>query len=409
MSKKHTIFLASFLAFLLIVFSCLPVFAAEASGFITEDSPALLRFVKNLIKKIDFATSITTAYDSNIFLTEDAEDADMITTLTQKVSLELIEEPFYFDLGYTGNVSYYIDEGDNLHDHVAKCIFSYRPFENFSYGIGNYFKKVASKKIATPFGDRLLTRGYKEDTPVFEVKWQPRDKLSVEYSWLHYWLDADSSADDFIDRGDNSARIAFDYEFWNDFIGTVGYRYYDAHFPHRGAKDTESSRGFYGITKKFPGAFNLTVEAGNEHKKTVYQNNDSNIDARLSLNTTFSVYTIFSLNYTYNRVLPSARSEYFQYFTNSVSAGIKHIINPKTTIFVNGGVEQQDFDSADALSGQPVIDRETEIISCGASLRRKLNDYLTVNLGYEYTKRNTDFASEGYSDNKVSLGVTARY
>jgi len=233
--------------------------------------------------------------------------------------------------------------------------------------------------------------------------------LVVDAAYSHYWIDADATNDDFIDRDDNIGTFSLTYDLWPDVALFLGHRYYDAHFPKVAEKDALSSRVFYGATKKFPGLLNVSTEVGHEHKHTNYLRDDSNTDARLVINSTFSVYTVLNFVYTFNRVLPSARREYFQYFSNSIDLSVEHLINPKTSIFAAASVEKQYFDSSDALPGQSTIDRATEIVSFGTSLKRSLNDYLDLHLGYEFTKRNTDFTKEGYSDNKVSLSLTANY
>ncbi len=408
----------------IIIFGYQSSFSAEVTKTSSPKSSSFAQFLKNLankaglsnlpqhikdiVKKMDFSTRVETEYDSNIFLAEDNENSDIINTLTQKVSLKLPQEPFYWQVDYTGNLHYYTQEGDTLHDHLADFLLSYRPFEKISFGLGNYFKKMTLRKISAVFGDRLLSRGYKEDTPYFELKLEPLKKLTIDSIWQYYYLDSDAQADDYIDRGDNISRIAFNYEFSPELSGFLGYRYLDAHFPHLITKDAELSRVFYGITKKFPNLCNVSMEVGHENGSLSYRD-DANIDAKLILNTSFSVYTMLSLSYGYNSRVPSARSEYSQYFVNSINLSLTHLLNPKTTLLVNLGLEREKFDSSDALSPNPAVNKKTHIISLDSTLRRSLNEWLSLDLAYAYTKRNTDFAAEGYTDNKVSLSLTANY
>jgi hypothetical protein len=409
MNKYFKKIILLFLIFLLNIFVSLSS-ADETKVISQKEHSSFIQFIKNLFKNnIESSTTIKTTYDSNIFLTEDSEDSDIIHTLTQYVTFKAPKDPFYFQVDYTGNLSYYIEEGDNIHDHTSNAIFSYRPFNNFSLGIGNYFRKVYNKKITTVFGDRLISRGYKEDTPTFEVKLEPTKRLRVDAGWKYYALDADSPTDDYIDRGDNIGIISFNYEFRPDLIGFLGHRYQDAHFPHLSTKDAESSRVFFGFTKKIPDFCNLSLEVGQEHKHTSYLKDDANTDLKIKLNSTFSVYTIFNVALNFNGLEPSARKEYFQYFINSIDVGLRHMLNPKTTIFVTSRYERQKFDSSDILTGNSAVDKSTDVISFGAGLKRNLNDWLSFNLGYSYIKRNTDFVNEGYTDNKISFGLTANY
>jgi len=112
---------------------------------------------------------------------------------------------------------------------------------------------------------------------------------------------------------------------------------------------------------------------------------------------------------TFNKVNPSSRQEYLQYCDNAVEVGLWHLLNPKTSISTSVSFERQEFDSSDVLSGNAAVDRTTDIISLGANLNRKFNDWLSLDLGYVFSKRNTDFAQEGYTDNRVNVGLTASY
>lgn len=394
---------------LLIVFSCQVAFCSEAAKITDPQAPiTFAESIKNLINKIDFSTAVKATYDSNIFLTEDNEDSDIINTLTQGLVLKLPNDPFYLQLDYTGNLSYYLEEADTLSNHSANFLASYRPFDYFSFGIGNSFKKMNSKKITTAFVDRLLSRGYVADTPMFQLKIEPSAKWMIESSWEYYYLDADSSSDDYIDRGDNTETVAFNYEFWPELTGFFGCRHQDAHFPHLSTKDADSYKGFFGFKRKFD-KFNLNAQVGQEHKETNFQSNDSNTDFQISANSTFSVFTLINIAFTFNKSEPSARKEYFQYFKNGVEISFWRLLTPKLSLLTNFSYEKQKFDAAHALSGNYYVDKTTTIYSFGSSLIRRINDTLSLDFGYSFMKRNTDFASEGHTDNKISFGITASY
>ena len=166
-----------------------------------------------------------------------------------------------------------------------------------------------------------------------------------------------------------------------------------------------------GLTHKFPSVVNITQEVGFDD---IQMDDDSlndgdSVDYRVSLETVFSLYTKLRFSYDHNVKNASLRSEYAQYDANTASLGISHAINPKTSAFFDYSYEWQDFSSSDRLPGQANVDRETDIHSLGLTLSRKLNNWLTADASYNYTKRDTDFAREGYTDNKLSVAVTAKY
>ena len=112
------------LVLFLFVFACQEAVAAEKIEPGDQQSPlSFIQFFKNIFKKIEFVSRVATIYDSNIFLSEDAENSDIITAFTQNLSLKLPEDPYYLQLDYTGNISYYLEEGDNIYNHNANFLF----------------------------------------------------------------------------------------------------------------------------------------------------------------------------------------------------------------------------------------------------------------------------------------------
>ncbi len=131
---KKRIFLFTLVIIFSTVYFIQPVLAADDVEY-----PAFIKFLRSILQKVDFTTGVTSEYETNIFLTEDAESSDFKNTLTQEVSLEIPEDPFYLKVDYLGNLSYYMGEGDHLHDHLASFLFAYRPYEDISVGISNNF------------------------------------------------------------------------------------------------------------------------------------------------------------------------------------------------------------------------------------------------------------------------------
>lgn len=398
---KQYSYLKTILVAVILIFSFSSVSFAEGEF-------SIIQFVKNLFKKIEFKTSVKYDFDDNIFLSDADESSDIINTLTQNVSLKIPEDPFYLEMDYTGNLSYYIQEGDSINNQTAKLILSYRPFDYISFGIADYFTKMFSKSITTSFGDRLLSRGYLQNIPVVDVKVEPIEKLTLDASYRNYYLDAVSTNDDYIDRGDDIFNFGVNYEIWPDLISSAGYEFQDVDFRNYFIKDAESHRAALGLTKKFD-VVNLTAEVGREYKDAENLHDGEETDCSLKVDTTYSVYNIVNFTYTFNRAVPSARTEYFQYFTNSAEVALRHLINPKTTVLTNIKYEKQVFEDTDAIQGQLQEDRDTKIITFGTTLRRSLNDWLDFDLGYSLTRRSTDFVGESYTNNKITVGITGSY
>ena len=373
----------------------------------------LLSPVERFFNDIDKTTSLKVEYDDNIFLVEDNEDSDVKQVFTQGLKYKKSFGDHFIKWDYTGTYSYYDEESLGVLSHTGNFAYSYRPFKNFSIGLGNTFNWQQDNKLATPIGDRLLALGYVQNTPNVQMKYQfnPRTILSTDLTYQD--LDVrDSLNGTFIDhrRTTEIGKLSYMITDDNNLIGYIGFQGDQVMFRHTDLKDTTSTRGFGGLTKKFSNLMDITYEIG--FKNTDFDSNhgdDSNVDHRISIDTNFSLYTKLGLSYSYNMKNPSLRSEYVQYASNMASINLTHTINPKTTLLLGYSYETQDFDSSDVLTGGAPLDRKTHIHTLSSAVNRKLNEWLALDFNYNFSKRDTSFAGEGYIDNKYALGLTARY
>ena len=101
----------------------------------------------------------------------------------------------------------------------------------------------------------------------------------------------------------------------------------------------------------------------------------------------------------------SILDKYFDHYIISEEIGFA---KPNAEIF-DYSFEKQSFDSSDRTAGQSDVDRKTDIHKIRFTVSKKLKSWLSMDYQYNYTKRKTDFAAEGYVDNKFSVALTARY
>ena len=373
-------------------------------------NPGLLASLKEILDKIDFTSRISSEYDTNVFLEEDQEDADVKNTVFQGFSLQLPSDKTFFQLDYGINFDYYHQESKDLLTQDLKSVLSYRPFNKLALGISGGYKKVSKSSISTTLGDRIVSLGYDEITTGFEGKYELSDKTSIATTFDWYRLDiADSSRDDFIDRTQSLIGTSLRHMFVPTIEGYVGFGHQDVRFEQTAVKNSGYDRLYTGLVKKIPELCKLTAEVGWGKKDIETQRDDSNVDFSIIVNSLFSTYTKWSLLVDINKLEPSSRSEYSQYTRSLVSLQLEHFLTPKLQLVSSINYEHHRFDEEDSISSSFTENSKNKIYWLDLTLRRILNNWLTLDGGYTFTKRDTDFAAEGYTDHKIMVGLTATY
>ncbi len=397
-----------------LLFSSTPLRAQEGA---TNNNPPLDEAINpffNFLKQIDFTSRFKFEYDDNIFLTETGENADSRMVFSQGLRYEKSSGPHYLNGSYLGDFTYYQDEAVDIMSNQANIAYSYRPADQFSFGVGHHFTSIEDSNITTTIGDRVVTLGYKQFSPYVQMQYELNPLLTFNTTFNYSHLDVrNQTTDTFIDNNRYKFTEKLEYQIADDaqLYGFVGYDWDKISFPQIDQKSSTLNRRFVGLTKKYPGLVNVTSELG-FFERTFTQNtdtNDENIDYKVSLESVFSVYTRLYASFVGNVNQPSLRSDYSDYSSNILSLGLSHALNPKTNLLINYSFENQEFDAPDALIGVAEQGKGTNIHTLGLDLNRKLRAWLDLDVTYTYTKRDTDFAAEGYIDNKVGVALTARY
>lgn len=370
--------------------------------------------IANFLRSIDYTSRLKLEFDDNIFLTEDNQDSDIRQIFSQTLTYKLPKDKYYFQWGYSGNYAYYNEETIGILGHTAHLLYSYRPFNGFSFGIRDDYNWLQDSKIATTIGDRVLALGYIQNTPSIQVKYEIAPDYFLATDFYYQFLDVtDPDNDDYIDnkRVGVKGQISRHLTPEKNLVALAGFDHSQITFPQVSEKAAVSDRAFIGLKEKIIGICDLTQEIGFETIDMSDPANvdDSNIDYRFSLETVFSIYTKLRLGFDHNMKNPSLRRQYTQYGASVASLSLTHTINPQVTFFLNYSHEKQGFYSSDALIGQTKERKDTVIQYLGLTVSRKLMSWLVTDFKYEYTKRDTDFAQEGYTDNKVSVAMTVRY
>ena len=384
--------------------------ATPASATSTEEANPVVK----LLQSIEYSSRFKVEYSDNIFSTPDNQDSDWREIFTQTLLFKLPGERQYFQLGYSGNYGFYNEESTGVLGHSANLLYSYRPFDGFSIGLRDDYNWLQDSKITTTLGDRVLALGYIQNVPSVEMKYEINPDTMVAVSTYYQFLDVvDSNNDDFIDNKRVGAKTQLNYNFTplRNLAGFVGYDYRQVSYNQTPEKAFSGMRPFVGLSEKVIGIMKLSEEVGFDNIDMVEQGNadDHNVDFKFLAESIFSIYTKLKLSFDYNVKNSSFRRQYTQYASDVAALNLTHAINPKTYILFDYSYEHQRFNADDILIGQTREDNDAFVQNLRLALSRKLNSWLNLDWRYDYTKRDTDFAQEGYTNNQFSAALTAKY
>jgi len=398
-------FLRKFFVALVIVFIFVQV------GFTANEEDAKL--IKKILKDIQLTTRVKVEYDDNVFLVEDNEESVVKEVLSQSFLYRLINDKSFFRWNYTGQFAYYNDETTSVTSHSTGFMYSYRPLKKLAFGLQYDYNWLKDSKITSTIGDRVVDLGYHHHRPEVEIKYEIQPRTNIRVNAGVEDLDVtDADSDDFIDNKKRTATLEVNHIFTDldKLMGFAGMDFRQITFPQISQKASTAYRPYIGISKTFSGIGIWRSEVGFDHiNMDELNSDDDNIDFKLSFETIFSLYTKLRFSLNGNVKKSSLRSDYTQYAANIAKMNISHAVSQKTSIFVDYSFEKQHFESSDFTIGSERIDRQTYIQRLNLTLNHKLRKGLSVDYQYGYTKRDSDFAREGYTDNKFSIALTARY
>ncbi len=392
-------------------------------------------FFTRMLDHLDYKIGVFGEYDDNIFLTPSGKVSDHKVIVSQSFSVQYPMDKFYLELGYGVDLEYYTKMDELIDTQNASGRLSYYPFDKLSLGLSNQVQKVGDSAITTSIGDDTLGLGFLTNNTRVEAKYElwKNGFFETFYNLEHIDFDGEDSAL-FINRNTHTVDFRLRHRFFPQFSNYFGYRLKDVVFDDFPLKDQESSIFFYGGDYEVPGWFTLFSEIGYESKEfketggsltitstdptfpfsvtTPFEprrDGDNNVNFLCGIESNLSRYNNISLTYN-SKLNESSRPEFTQYLGKTFAVNSRTFLDNKTILFNSLFLEYQDFDDDDAFDLLfPAGGAKTKIYSSGVTLRRILNDWLSMDVGYTYTKRDTDFGGESSKNNRFRFGANATF
>ncbi|MBI1871363.1 MAG: outer membrane beta-barrel protein [Chlamydiae bacterium] len=365
---------------------------------------------KNFYKKhFNTTLGLSEQWDSNILLDESGENDDFITLINPDVTLHFSNDLGYIETEWIGRYNYYADLDEFTISNSVSALGFLTPNERLALGARGNFDMTEESLVPTVFGDRILQLGYDIISTQPQVKYRWTEKWVSDISYQFDKIDIDNSAlDDDVDREGQGFLTNWEFEVTPSLFLIGGYAFRDVNFNENSLKDSFSNLYSGGIRKKIPNLFNVDLKVTYDDKDFDHSPDDENVDIAGSITSTFSRYTTFIFNGSYG-LQESSRSEFTQYTTRRFSLILQHYLMPKTVLILKGSYERQTFDDGDLLVTFVTGDQETELYSASVDLRRTLFSWLSVEVGYNFQERDTDFDREDLQDHIIHWGIKAYF
>lgn len=233
-----------------------------------------------------------------------------------------------------------------------------------------------------------------------------------------------------LNRIEQSASIDFNWHIQPETIILVGYEFswvnYTADEPiaiintlagpfiyHSGDRDNRSQYGYVGIVEQFTPNLSGSVRAGatytDVYADPLFPSTSWNPYADLSLTYTYNPGSYLQFGFTHDisatdQVAPDAAGQITQYADDSVIyVDVNQRITSKLTGSVIGRVQYSTFQGGIA-GGEDETD-----YGVGINLTYQINQYFSVDAGYNYDDVVTQIPGYAYNRHRVYLGVTATY
>ncbi|MBI1883515.1 MAG: outer membrane beta-barrel protein [Chlamydiae bacterium] len=354
-------------------------------------------------------------WDSNIFLDEDEEENDFVTLLNPDVNLHFGGDLGYIESEWIGRYAYYASSDEIVQSNSLSGLAFLTPNARFAVGSRASWDVTEESKVATFFGDRILQLGYDIISVQPQVKMQLAQRWVSEFSYQYDQIDVDDKdLDDPVDREAHGFISNLEFEINPTLFLTGGYALREMNFPEVEEKDSFSNLYSGGFKKKFPNLFNADLKFTYDEKDfdecncSLPSPDDNHLDIVGGLTSTFSRYTTFIFTAS-SSLQDSSRSEFTQYNSTRFSLVFQHYLTKKTVLILKGSYELQSFDKSNVLLSSITEDQDTELYNASLDVRRIIFSWLSVEAGYSFQERDTDFPSEDLQDHIVRWGLKAYF
>ncbi|NQT95802.1 MAG: outer membrane beta-barrel protein [Candidatus Omnitrophica bacterium] len=413
MCTKPTNFLVKFciiyaLAILLVIYSS----GIACAQLVDKDLPERRGLkIGNTNIMVHAALRTDAIYDDNIFLSNTNEQSDWITVLRPSVGIEIPHKDNMFSADYELQEFFYDDFDHEDHpDHRARGLWEIN-FTNFSIAFKDTYKRFTnraaiedSSRIRQQNNDFRASMTSEFDQLGLEIGYtnKLRDYISTKIitgSMRYNDKDHMSHVGDFQVRYRFLPKTSVIFEVDAGFIEYDEDLHPDSFFvdPLIGLKGELTSK----ITADLRAGYRFhDYESGS----VVIKDDFEGFVARGGLKFRMTDNDLFSLNLE-RSTYESTYQNINHYVGNFIRLGYTHNFNNKLSADINSSYQFNRYPDETVEDGVRAKRRD-DILNAGASIKYLVQEWITLQAGYEYRERDSKFNKFDYKDNLFTASAT---
>jgi len=374
--------------------------------------------VGNIIVHSAFQTGVD--FESNIFLSEQSEEDDIITYYRPSFGIEVPMQDNRLSLEYDANVAEFSDNIEQSHiDHRMR-------------GLAEIFWTDYEIKISDVY-QRYTTRAGSDETGLpssRQRKWHNTIMASIatELDQLEYKLTYINEMDKYLQK--NKPLFGpMNYDDKNYTLNAldteVGYRFQPKttflfnlvgglinYYSSPLVPDSYYIEGLFGIKGEWFGKLTFNVRGGFKYQEYdgstfMYDDNYMNFEARGGID--YAASEDDTVRLTFIRTNRDSIHQDMNYYTmDFVAFDYVHDFTDKITSDVYFSWQRNQYPTETLVDGD-LAERRDDIYAVGAMLRYDVRDWLSLQVGHEFRKKDSKFRRYNYDDHVTSIRATVGF
>jgi hypothetical protein len=357
------------------------------------------------------ALSVKEEYTDNFFQEKSNEKDDYMTTVSPGLMLQLPMGKHLFQVDYHADIIY-LSEYDkyDTNEHFADTVLDL----NFPGGLSAKFANNYSSTSNPPTYDGDRRKKYYQNDSSGEISYKSADRYKVDVKYGHTVKRMEEEADETDSFDEDKGEITFSYRILpkTSILLEYGLSHVDNEDKGATSTDNNNQKIWLGISWDPTAKLNGTIKGGyitKDYEEAAFKNRyDYGMLIDLSFNK--SEYTSIKLTGSRRIVETAVTLEQADYGPEYVSTGgslsFNHKFTRKVGTVIDLSYTLDEYLEEGTLGTPEGKKRKDTLFSGGIALNFKIQKWLGFDLGYKYNKKDSNFDTNDYKENRVMAKIS---
>ena len=230
-------------------------------------------------------------------------------------------------------------------------------------------------------------------------------KFKIRADYSNYWLDYDESVNEYRNRMDNSGSVYVFYQFKPKTSAFVQYDYADISYDEDSTRDSQQHGYFAGVDWDVTAKTRGRAKIGYTEKRFEESglDDESGFAMEVQAQHTFTPKRAINVSVSRN-YKESANATSYAAMSSGVNAALLQRFTAKWSGTASLSFTRDEYEGEYTLDGK-TDEREDDTFRAGASLIFEPRDWLTFDLGYYFSTRDSNFSVFDFDNNTVYISV----